>query len=300
MEALREGLAALLEGLGDLAAVRTALDERVQPMLRAIVDEESDNRRKLYELRADPAYQSAYTDPDPLVSIVIATVGRHELVSRALPSLLAQSHSNVEILVVGDHSPPEVAEAIREIGDARVRYWNLTQRLVAHSDSRRSWLVGSTMARNEAARRARGRWLLYFDDDDRLRPDSIARLLTVAREHQAEVSYGGFRQCDPDGRVTSHIAFPPQWGNFAWPAALVHGGLRFFERELVATHLELPGDIYLLTRMLRVGVRFAMLDDIVLDYFPSSRWQPNDGSGRPSVLASLTHHDGPGAEPRPR
>ena len=290
VEALKRSASMLPHLTEEVAAIHAAIDERVQPMLRVIVDEESDNRRLLYKLRADPAYQSAYTDPDPLVSIVIATLGRAEMLSRALPSLLSQSHTNIEVLIVGDHSPPDVEAAIGDLGDPRVHYSNLSQRLVAHSDPRRSWLVGSTMARNEAARRARGQWLLHWDDDDRLRPNSIARLLTVAQEQRAEVSYGGFEQHEPDGRSASHTAFPPQWGQFAWPAALVHSGLRFFERELVATHLDLPGDMYMLMRMLRVGVRFAMLDEIVLDYFPSTLWKPPDVADPPSVLASLTHH----------
>jgi hypothetical protein len=32
--------------------------------------------------------------------------------------------------------------------------------------------------------------------------------------------------------------------------------------------------MYMLERMLRAGVRFAMLDEIVLDYFPSTLWEP--------------------------
>jgi hypothetical protein len=55
--------------------------------------------------------------------------------------------------------------------------------------------------------------------------------------------------------------------------------LRFFERELVAAHLEIPGDIYMLERMLRVGVRFAMLDEVVLDYFPSGLWEHAGDAG---------------------
>jgi hypothetical protein len=37
----------------------------------------------------------------------------------------------------------------------------------------------------------------------------------------------------------------------------------------VAAHLGIPGDMYLLARMLRCGVSFAMLDAVVWDYFPS-------------------------------
>jgi glycosyltransferase involved in cell wall biosynthesis len=143
------------------------------------------------------------------------------------------------------------------------------------------------MARNEATRHARGQWLLHFDDDDRLHPDSISRLLALARSERAEVSYGRFEQHGPDGRSWVRGAFPPQSGGFGWPAAIMHGGLRLFERELVAAHLGLPGDMYLLTRMLRVGVRFAFLDEVVLDYFPSSLWEPAHQAGGASVLASL-------------
>jgi hypothetical protein len=84
-----------------------------------------------------------------------------------------------------------------------------------------------------------------------------------------------------------HIGFPPESGRFAWPAALMHGGLRFFERELVAAHLGVPGDVFMLERMLRVGVRFAMLDEAVLDYFPSTLWRDPGtvGSGGPAPPA---------------
>jgi hypothetical protein len=277
LDELRRLTAWLPQAAEHASAARTAIEQRVAPVLRTLVDEESDNRRRLFELRDSAAYEEAYSDPDPLVSVVLATVGRGDLlVSRSLPSLLSQSHANLEVLVVGDATEPEVGEAVTALGDPRVHYTNLSQRLIAHPEPRKHWLVGSTMARNEAARRAGGRWLLHFDDDDYLRPDSIAALLELARERRAEIAYGGFEQHDPDGRRTQHIGFPPEWGRFAWPGALMHGGLRFFERELVAAHLEIPGDIYMLERTLRVGVRFAMLDEIVLDYFPSSLWAHAD------------------------
>ncbi|HEX5853726.1 MAG TPA: glycosyltransferase [Solirubrobacteraceae bacterium] len=265
--------------LSELAAtleqVSTVLAQRVQPALHAIVAEESANRRRLYELRAEERYEQAYSDPNPLVSITVATMGREDvLLGKALPSLLAQTHTNLEVLVVGDAAAGSVGAAVAALGDPRVRYSNLSQRIVAHPDPRRHWLVGSAMARNEATRHARGLWLLHFDDDDHIRPDAIASLLQVAREQRAEVAYGGFEEHHPDGRQTTGIGFPPRLGTFSWAGALVHGGLRFFERELVAAHLEIPGDMYMLERMLRAGVRFALHEEVVLDYYPSTLWEP--------------------------
>lgn len=256
-----------------VSAIHAILEQRIQPMLRTILDEESDNRRRLYRLRADPAYLDSYTDPNPLVSVTVATIGRPALAERALPSLLAQTHTHLEVIVVGDAASPEVAEAVSASGDQRVHYFNLSQRITAHTDLRQHWLAGSTMARNEATRRAKGHWLMHFDDDDHLRPSTIASLLKLAREQRVEVAYGGFDEHHPSGQSVIGIGFPPQPGRFSWAGALMHSGLRFFERELVAASLEIPGDMYLLERMLRVGVRFALLDDIVLDYFPSRLWE---------------------------
>jgi hypothetical protein len=70
--------------------------------------------------------------------------------------------------------------------------------------------------------------------------------------------------------VTEELtAFPPAAYAFGWQGALIHGTLGFFERELVAAHLGVPGDGYLLERMLRAGVRFERLGRVVFDYYPS-------------------------------
>lgn len=269
------GLAAQMPQTAEHASeTHTLLEQQLQPALRAILDEEADNRRRLYKLRADPAYGEPFTDPDPLVSVTVATIGRPALTDRALPSLLGQTHTHLEVIVVGDAASSDVAEAVLASGDQRVQYANLSQRIAAHTNPRRHWLAGSTMARNEATRRARGSWLVHFDDDDHLRPDAIASLLELAREQRAEVVYGGFEEHRPDGASSVGIGFPPRLGCFSWAGALVHGGLRFFERELVAADLEMPGDMYLLERMLRAGVRFASLEKVMLDYYPSTLWQP--------------------------
>ncbi|HEY2282789.1 MAG TPA: glycosyltransferase [Solirubrobacteraceae bacterium] len=273
LDQLRGPAAQMSQTAEHASATHALLEQRLQPALRAILDEQAENRRRLYRLRADPGYDEPFTDPDPLVSITVATIGRSALLDRALPSLLGQTHAHLEVIVVGDAASPDVAKAVLAGGDSRVRYANLSQRIVAHEDPRRHWLAGSTMARNEAARRAKGSWLVHFDDDDRLRPDAIASLLELAREQRAEVVYGGFEEHRPDGASSVGIGFPPRLGCFSWAGALVHGGLRFFERELVAADLEMPGDMYLLERMLRAGVRFAPLEEIVLDYFPSTLWE---------------------------
>jgi glycosyltransferase involved in cell wall biosynthesis len=239
-------------------------------VLRSIVGEEAENRRRLWRLREDPDYERAYREPQPPVSVAVATRGRAtELIQRSLPSILGQSYAELEVIVVGDAAPPEVEQAVLSLGDPRLTYRNLTQRLVVDDDEAKHWLVGSTMARNEALRMAQGLWVLSFDDDDELEPTAIETLIAHARERRLEVAYGQTREVGSAGQTNTLGAFPPRPGDFTWAAAVYHQGLRFFERELVAAEFGIPGDWYLLDRMLRAGVRFGMVADTVVTYYTS-------------------------------
>jgi hypothetical protein len=247
-------------------------------VLRSIAIGERDQRRRLHRARDTPDYATAYTEPDPLVSVVIPTHDRPDLLTeRSVASVLAQTHANLEVVVVGDAAAPEVPEALGALDDERVRFANLTQRSVVSDEPTKHWLVAGSIARNEGGRLARGRWTLSLDDDDALRPDAIERLLTLARAERAEVAYGRRAVHVADGSVTETGGFPPSREGFAWGAALVHGALRFFEAELLAAEFGEPGDAFALDQMLRAGVRFAMTDALVADYFPSTLHRPRAG-----------------------
>lgn len=246
------------------------LSGEIRSAVRAILAEESGNRRRLHRLREDDQYPLAWTEPRPLVTVTVATRGRAELLAtRSLPSILAQTYTELELIVVGDHADDATAEAVRSLDDPRITYRNLTQRLHFTEDPYRQWLVGATMARNEANRLAQGRWLVCFDDDDAMRPDCIERLLAHAKEADLEAVYGR-TLVRREGEAEFAIgAFPPTYGQFTWASGMYHAGLRFLERELFAADLGIPGDWYLAERMLRAGVRFGMLDAVLSDIYPS-------------------------------
>jgi hypothetical protein len=255
------------------AHVRTGnelLSGEMRAILRALAAEESANRRRLHAARAEPSYDAAWGEQRPLVTVTVATRDRPELLrSRSLPSILGQSYGELEVIVVGDHADGAVEDAVRGLGDPRVSFRNLSHRVHISDDPRKHWLVASTMARNEAVRTARGRWIVQFDDDDAMHDDCIERLLERAREDRAEAVYGRVLVRRADTPSFELGRFPPQQGHFTWASAMYHSGLRFLQRELFAADLGLPGDWYLAERMLRAGVRFAMIDGVLADIYPS-------------------------------
>lgn len=263
---------------GQLEQVRLRLDSiqtdarRTADVTRLTYDEEPANRRRLHELRRSGEYELAFTEPEPLVSFLVPTYSSFAtLRDVALPSILGQSYSNLEIVVVGDCAPPETEAVIAEIGDPRVTYFNRTIRGPYPEDESKRWFVIGTPPFNDALAVARGRWIAVLGDDDAIRPNHTEDLLAAAQANRYEHCYGlqlvNFTEGDP----LTVGQFPPTHGHWGMQAALYHAGLRFFEAELSDAIYDEPSDWSKCRRMLRAGVRFGMIDEIVVDKHETRR-----------------------------
>ncbi len=242
-------------------------------VLELMYEEEADNLRALGRLRGSAAYADAFTEPQPLVSVIIPTYTHYELlVDRSIPSALGQTYPQIEVVVVGDGAPASTAEAIAELNDPRVRYTNLTVRAPYPDDPTEFWRVAGTPPWNAAWELAQGRWIAPLNDDDAFRPHHIESLLAAAREQRCEVAYGAIEHHLPDGGTDVVNSWPPESHRFGWQAALVHAGLGFMPMQLGSGALGVPGDWSLCRRMRRAGVHFTKIDDVVVDYYPSLLW----------------------------
>jgi hypothetical protein len=263
-----------------LQRLEALLRNEIRQTLLTLATGEAENRRRLSAARLDPRYESAWTETRPLVSVTVATLGRPELADRSLPSILAQTYGDLEVIVAGDGAGPEAGEQVKALGDPRVRYIDLGPRQPWTDDVGRLWFAGASRARNAAVAQTRGRWVVEFDDDDAMRAECLESLLGLAREARAEAVYGRIL-LNEGGSEIEIGRFPPRQSQFSWAAGMYHADLRFFERELVAADLGLPGDWWLAERMLRAGVRFAMREEVLCDVYASARKQAALRSGLP-------------------
>lgn len=257
--------------------------QRTLDAIQVVYDQEPDNRRLLHALRQTDEYRLAFTDDEPLISVLIPTYRAFTMLrDRAIPSVLAQTYENWEIVVVGDAAPPETEAVISGFDDPRIRYHNLPMRGPYPEDDYDAWLVTAVPPFNAALRFAKGRWIAPFADDDQLRPDALAHVLAKARAHEYEFCYAKILLHARDGSQEEIGAFPPGIGKSGTSAplqgGLFHAGLRFFEQELADAIFRTPSDWSLVRRMLRAGVRVGFLDEVTCDYFPSYRGEDAPGA----------------------
>jgi glycosyltransferase involved in cell wall biosynthesis len=106
-----------------------------------------------------------------LVSVIIPTRDRADLVMRAVASVLAQTHGALDLVVVDDGSVDDTRARLAGLADPRLR-------VLAHGAPR-----GVSAARNTGLAAARGDYFALLDSDDEWLPPKVERLLAFARKH---------------------------------------------------------------------------------------------------------------------
>ena len=142
-----------------------------------------------------------------LVSVIIPTYKRPDFLSRAVNSVLNQTYSNVEVIVVDDNNPDTEGrvqtETIMEqyADNPKVRY-------IKHEHNK-----NGSAARNTGARNANGQYVAFLDDDDEFLPDKIGcqikRLQSLSDDYA--VCYSKFALVTDNGH--QHLSTETREGN---------------------------------------------------------------------------------------
>lgn len=109
-----------------------------------------------------------------LISVVIPTLRRPELVVRALDSVFAQTYSPIEVIVVVDGPDEATVAALQQICDPRLKVIVNERSLTAAG------------ARNAGVAIARGEWIAFLDDDDEWLPGKLEKQIAFAQDTGAE------------------------------------------------------------------------------------------------------------------
>ena len=128
----------------------------------------SDIRHRDATIIADAGEKKMADTTAPLITAVIPTRGRADLVTRAVFSALHQTYPHVEVIVVVDGPDADTLAALKAVDEQRLRVIALTEN------------VGGSEARNIGVRAARGTWIALLDDDDQWFPDKLATQIAVA------------------------------------------------------------------------------------------------------------------------
>lgn len=149
-----------------------------------------------------------------LVSIITPTYNCAPYIGDTIKSVLAQTYSNWEMIIVDDCSSDNTKEIVESFNDERIKYYCLEKN------------SGAAVARNMALRMAKGKWIAFLDSDDLWKPDKLECQIHFMEERGYAFSYHLYDEIDEDsnplGITVSGIPEVRKFDMFAccWPGCL--------------------------------------------------------------------------------
>lgn len=147
----------------------------------------------------------------PLVTVVIPTYNRSEVLRYALRSALEQSYERLEVIVAGDGCTDDSEHVVASFADPRVKWMNLEVNTGNQSGPNRAALEIAT-----------GELIAYLGHDDLWRRDHVAILVADIDRSGADVSYTACDSVFSQGRVAGRRFTCPPLGEPSLPLALMH------------------------------------------------------------------------------
>ena len=154
-----------------------------------------------------------------LVSVVIATYNRSNVLRLAIESVRWQSYPNCEIIVVGDCCTDDTAEVVASFKDPSIRFYNLPENFGEQSGPN-----------NFGCTQARGEFIAFLNHDDLYFPHHLKNAVRVLHDEQADLVFA--RRYSIDG-PKEHISLRPPLGRVEYqPKSCVPASCWVFRRGL--------------------------------------------------------------------
>ena len=139
-----------------------------------------------YVLRLKSAYQ-------PKLSIVLPTYNRLKYLKLCIPTILGQSFTDFELIIVNDGSTDGTEAYIKSLRDSRIIYVRWANK-------------GEYAATNAGWRLAKGQYLTWIHSDDTWPKDTLKkRIGTLEKNPEIDFTHGNIEHVDEDGKSREKV-----------------------------------------------------------------------------------------------
>lgn len=139
---------------------------------------------------------------NPLVTIAIPAY-KSTFLRQTIESALAQTYSNIEVVIVDDNSPYHIPEIVKSFDDPRIRYYKNEKNLGANNPAH-NW--------NQCLNYARGEYFSLLCDDDLYEPTFIEEMLHLSQQYpHTNVFRSRADIIDKDNNTTDWYPSAPEW-----------------------------------------------------------------------------------------
>ena len=127
----------------------------------------------------------------PLVSIIMPAFNAKAYIAQTLTSVLEQTYTNWELIVVDDHSTDNTLDIVHEFSSKYPQIKCFQNELN----------LGAAVTRNKAIKEAKGDYIAFLDADDLWHPEKLEKQVQFMKLHNLEVSFSSYELMDEVGTL---------------------------------------------------------------------------------------------------
>ena len=209
-------------------------------------------------------------DRKPLISVIVPVYNVEKYLARCVDSILAQTYSHLEIILVDDGSQDDSGKICDEYAakDARIQ--------VIHKEN-----GGLSSARNAGIDAAKGEYLAFVDSDDWIEPDAYDRMMELIEKYSVKLVCAGrydaggetgekqLGLCPPKEEVVTTEELVGRV--FTWDNCDSSACDKLYHRSLFENHRfplgKVSEDVSVMYRVLLQTDKAAMCDRPVYNYY---------------------------------
>jgi glycosyltransferase involved in cell wall biosynthesis len=137
----------------------------------------------------------------PQVSVILPTHNRRVALQRAIQSVVDQTYSDYELIVVNDGSTDDTADYLSTLNIKTLRS--------IHCDR----TSGGSFARNQGIDHSNGEYLAFLDDDDAWEPTKLEEQVSLLSTGDAGLCRTGFNLYSRDGTLIKYVYKSPRFND---------------------------------------------------------------------------------------
>lgn len=208
---------------------------------------------------------------DILISIIIPMYNSEKYIKETINSVLSQTYSNIELIVVDDGSTDNSGKLVKRIikNDPRAKYYYQKN-------------SGAPSARNKGFNVSTGKYIIYFDADDKMSRTALENLMIKSSGQPYDLIIGNFVLVDENNNVsikktqTAHLKSIKNYSKknkiyySVWLNSLP--GNKLYRKEFILnnklkySNIKIGQDLNFFLKTLACNPEINIIEEIVLNY----------------------------------
>ncbi len=201
---------------------------------------------------------------NPKVSVIIPVYNSEKFINKCVDSVLEQSFQDYEIILINDGSKDnskEILDGYKEKYPEKIT--------VIHQEN-----MGVSKTRNNAIKMAKGKYIMFIDNDDFLDKDYIEIFVKEIEKDDYDVVLGGYRRPNEEGKIVKELKLPQEeWGKFMIfaPWARIYKKDYLIKNDIKFLPVNIGEDVYFNLQAMNISNKIKIIDYIGYNWYFNTR-----------------------------